>query len=124
MSRYSIPPLVTRKEERNRLLVTSGVGGDVLVVQLTKKHDTGGSSAGRADRNRWKCQRRRALWFRRVAAALHRWPGRQRWQCSRWRRHSRDVARESVSWGVVFTFDVAQVRGELRDEVDVAQLSR
>ncbi len=35
MSRYSIPPLVTRKEERNRLLVTSGVGGDVLVVQLT-----------------------------------------------------------------------------------------
>ncbi len=30
MSRYSIPPLVTREEERNRLLVPSGVGGDVL----------------------------------------------------------------------------------------------
>ena len=30
MSRYSIPPLVTREEERDCLLAPSGVGGDVL----------------------------------------------------------------------------------------------
>ncbi len=124
MSRYSIPPpLVTRKEERNRL-VMSGVGGDVLVVQLTTNtipvglRQVGPTGIGGS-----------------VSVDVHCGFGELPQLCIVGlvgsdvsvvdeRRHSRDVARESVSWGVVFTFDVAQVRGELRDEVDVAQLSR
>ncbi len=124
MSRDSIPPLVTREEERNRLLLPSGVGGDVLVVQLTKNtipvglRQVGPTGIGGS-----------------VSVDVHCGFGELPQLCIVGlvgsdvsvvdeRRHSRDVARESVSWGVVFTFDVAQVRGELRDEVDVAQLSR